>query len=217
MTSDRQMQANRRNARRSTGPTSPQGKANASCNARRHGFEATRYRDATTTNEIARIARMIGHPDAGPLQREQLTIIAECTVIIEQIRAHRSGLLGQKEQAEPHISRESFEPDIKCPTNPNAMDYWTQFEEWHYQQYLLRQLARTTKCSIAPASEPKSPWAPEDESTLQALNAFESLERYETRAISRRRRALVVLCALRESKRSAVSVLGRALQGNSAN
>ena len=37
MTSDRQIAANRRNAQRSTGPTSPDGRVVSSQNARRHG------------------------------------------------------------------------------------------------------------------------------------------------------------------------------------
>src|SRR5438309_3261610 len=40
MTSYRQMEANRRNALRSTGPTSPGGKQRSRCNAVRHGLTA---------------------------------------------------------------------------------------------------------------------------------------------------------------------------------
>src|SRR3954453_12495158 len=40
MTSYRQMEANRRNARRSTGPTSREGKQRSRCNAVRHGLTA---------------------------------------------------------------------------------------------------------------------------------------------------------------------------------
>ena len=40
MTSFRQIQANRRNARKSTGPTSEEGKQQSRCNAVRHGLSA---------------------------------------------------------------------------------------------------------------------------------------------------------------------------------
>ena len=40
MTSFRQIEANRRNARKSTGPTTEQGKQSSRCNAVRHGLTA---------------------------------------------------------------------------------------------------------------------------------------------------------------------------------
>ena len=40
MTSNKQLQANRRNAQRSTGPRSPEGKARSRLNSRKHGLTA---------------------------------------------------------------------------------------------------------------------------------------------------------------------------------
>ena len=207
MISDRQLTANRRNARASTGPRSPRGKATASRNAIRHGFEALKYCDPSTKKEIARIVRMIDTPDAGPLLREQSIIIAECTVIIEQIRALRSAAVGRV-HAEPQTSSSILESDVsvcrKRPLNFEAEDYWRRLEEECHEQYRLKQLAKATKDQRQITSDRTSALSLKDEKVLGALDVFESLERYEARAVSRRRRALRTLGALLGSKQPIV-------------
>ena len=54
MTSDRQIAANRRNAQRSTGPTTPEGRAISSQNARRHGVLSESVTAAAEDNQSYR-------------------------------------------------------------------------------------------------------------------------------------------------------------------
>jgi hypothetical protein len=54
MTTERQIAANRANAKRSTGPKSRAGKARASQNAYRHGLTASMTMDADRVNALAR-------------------------------------------------------------------------------------------------------------------------------------------------------------------
>ena len=56
MTSLKQIAANRRNATRSTGPVTAQGKARASRNARRHGLSVPVYRASAVAADIGEFA-----------------------------------------------------------------------------------------------------------------------------------------------------------------
>ena len=56
MTSLKQIAANRKNATRSTGPVTAQGKARASRNARRHGLSVPAYRASAVAGDIGEFA-----------------------------------------------------------------------------------------------------------------------------------------------------------------
>ena len=65
MTGARKIEANRRNARASTGPRTGAGKARAAQNARRHGLNLPARYDPTRAAEIVALARAIAGADAG--------------------------------------------------------------------------------------------------------------------------------------------------------
>lgn len=85
MISKRKLQANRRNALKSTGPRTRRGKARSSRNALRHGIATITSCNPTYAEEIERMATMIcaGNPD--PLLFEQAARIAECDVLLRCI------------------------------------------------------------------------------------------------------------------------------------
>ncbi len=95
MASASRRRANRRNAARSTGPRSADGKARASRNARRHGLEAIRFDEAGISTKVQRIRQALCPPGAGLLWRDQATIIAESTVMISRVRAARVAALAR--------------------------------------------------------------------------------------------------------------------------
>ncbi len=67
--SDRQLAANRANARLSTGPRSAKGKAASSANALRHGLAVPLSADAAFVSLVGALATALAGPDAPPDRR----------------------------------------------------------------------------------------------------------------------------------------------------
>ena len=89
MATQKQIDANRRNAQKSTGPRSPEGKASSSMNALKSGLHAESellpYEDAATYDAL--IARFYAdHNPATALECEYLDEIIYCTWILRRLR-----------------------------------------------------------------------------------------------------------------------------------
>jgi hypothetical protein len=95
MASVDQIAANRRNARRSTGPRTAAGKRKVSENALRHGLLASLHTDAAMGDGAARIAAALAGPNASPYLRALVTPIAEAQADILRIRSARAALINQ--------------------------------------------------------------------------------------------------------------------------
>jgi hypothetical protein len=98
MISDRKLQANRLNARRSTGPKTPTGRAIASRNARRHGLRIPVLSDPALSAEVEAVARRIvdnvGISDRGALHLLELARpVAEAQVDLQRVRLLRGSLI----------------------------------------------------------------------------------------------------------------------------
>ena len=89
MPSDRKIAANRQNSQRSTGPRTALAKKRVKRNALRHGLAATIVNAPGIPAETDRLAQAICGSDAGPAQREQAQIIAECELLLLRVRAAR--------------------------------------------------------------------------------------------------------------------------------
>jgi hypothetical protein len=89
MTTARKVQANRQNARVSTGPKSATGKARSSANARRHGLAIPIWSSAALTADAASLAKDIAgaHPSPQVMTHAQLVADAQ----IEVVRVRRCG------------------------------------------------------------------------------------------------------------------------------
>jgi hypothetical protein len=93
MTSEAKIAANRRNARRSTGPRTTAGKLRFRRNALRHGLAAVVVRDPAVAAEVERVAAGICSADADPLERGQALVVAEAQIAFKQIRRTRAQIV----------------------------------------------------------------------------------------------------------------------------
>src|SRR5688572_1535334 len=104
-TSARKAEANRRNARASTGPRTVAGKARAAQNARRHGLNLPARYDPSRSGEIDALARVIAGADAGADRLELASRIAAAQIDVERSRRARLDLYPQALRERDAIAR----------------------------------------------------------------------------------------------------------------
>jgi hypothetical protein len=96
LTSARSAVANRRNARRSTGPRTASGKRTAARNALRHGLSLPVFADPALAREIAELAERLADGCAVPQPRELAIRVAAAQVDIKRVRHARNALFTRR-------------------------------------------------------------------------------------------------------------------------
>ena len=95
MTSEAKIAANRRNALRSTGPRTPNGKQRSRRNALKHGFAACTLIDPSFETEVARVAAAMHNSGSDCADSEQVATIAQCSVTLVQVRQAKMEVIAQ--------------------------------------------------------------------------------------------------------------------------
>jgi hypothetical protein len=93
MTSQKKIQANRANSKKSTGPGTKHGRARVSQNARRHGLSVPIFADAACSAEIERMANEIVSQSENRETIELARRVAEAETDLARIRQARHSLL----------------------------------------------------------------------------------------------------------------------------
>ena len=178
MTTDRERRANRANAKSSTGPKTAPGKARSAQNALRHGLNVSTLSDPALAPLAEAMARRIAGHDADAEALERARRIAEAQVDLNRVRNSRRQL----------ITRLFVDPGFQ-PT------------QVHQQQLRVAKMVlggkrpRTPSIDVYEVGDMLSPKPLEGEEKLaiileEKISEFAALDRYERRALSRRKAAI---------------------------
>jgi hypothetical protein len=165
MTSDRQIASNRKNGRSSRGPRTAVGKANSSRNALRHGLAASLLDDPKMFAEVESLAHAIAGKGADNFRINQARIIAEAQFDLIRIQDAKVTLMNSHFAKSKAIIREVDVTPCSKGDDPGLES---------------DDLVSETTCPQESAMPPP----------IEVLRQLSRLERYECRAISRRRRAM---------------------------
>jgi hypothetical protein len=214
MTSERKIAANRRNARKSTGPRTRSGKARVSRNALRHGLDRAVFDHGHQPEKVERIARLIAGDASGRMRYEQAVIIAESSLLIARIRAFRVKAIERfRERMES-----PFFPGSPLPQEIDGLARQHGLGNTREIRDIIGRWAEATEAGVKELEAGVKDLKRRDVSRLIAFgNCFEkgtatprtdaecfllafseirALERHERRALTRRRRAVRIFDVL---------------------
>jgi hypothetical protein len=176
MTSERMIASNRSNSRRSSGPRTAAGRASSSRNALRHGLSVSVLNEPKMCLEVEKLARAIAGAGADGVQLNNARMIAEAQLDLVRIRSAKvaimNSLIRMLIPSSAAIPGEDVTPSSQGSAAIPGEDVT-----------LSSQGSKACFGSEEFSSEGCDMTAP-------VLPQLLRLERYEGRAISRRRRAM---------------------------
>jgi hypothetical protein len=188
MTGERKIRANRANARASTGPKTARGRSRAARNALRHALSLPVYSDPVWSKEAEALAREIIGADTNPEIQELARRIAEAQIDLRRVRHARHQILSQALSDPDYISETIFDKKatlvMRClrrfdPSAPVPEDV---------AEFLHSKPEGPYKFAVILADKTRQLFA---------------LDRYERRALSRRKFAIRAFDAARRRKLTA--------------
>jgi hypothetical protein len=180
LTTERKIRANRENARASTGPKTTQGRSRTARNALRHGLSLPLSSDPALSDEVEALAREMAGTDANAEIQECARRVAEAQLDLRRVRYARHQFLARR-LADPY--------------------YDSRANEWATLRLLRRLLGKNPPDLSLDAVEflMSTPEGPQKVATIIAEEAKQllAMDRYERRALSRRKFAVRAFDAAR--------------------
>ena len=175
MASKRKIAANRRNARKSTGPRSRGGKRRASRNSYRHGLTASVISSAERTKRIERLARRIAGNATDVVILECALDAAQAELDLAQIRRVKVAL----------IERLLAFGELQAPQAIESTREIIRFQNVFDRRRAMDPIPVEAAATM-PSAEPERL----AEAVRRALPELLKLDRYERRAAAARERSL---------------------------
>jgi hypothetical protein len=176
LTTDLQQRANRANAKSSTGPKTAPGKARSAQNALRHGLNISVLSDPTLAPLAEEMARRIAGPDADSETLESAGRIAEAQVDLNRVRNYRRRLIASL------LVDPNYQPLRALRQQLRLMKLIDRVDRMRWAPPELKQFLK-----MAQPPEGEAKFAAIVEERASQLAAF---DRYERRALSRRKSAI---------------------------
>ena len=187
MTSARKIRANRANARASTGPKTAPGRGHATRNALRHALSLPVYSEPALSEEVDALAREIAGPGANAEIQELARRVAEAQVDLRRVRYVRHQFL----------SHHSNDPYYDSEANPRV-------KMKVMRQFLTPKLADIPVPAYVEKYLTTTPEGPAKFATILSGETKQllAMDRYERRALSRRKFAIRAFEAARRKPMS---------------